>query len=134
MKWSMPGRAVLRLVYVGLAPTTLAMFGVAPGLAAAPVEGPERITVYCQTGGEAALYALDPETGSRSRIVGYPVRNGVIPMANFRVSPDGTRLAFNGFKDPQSYRSLDSVWVQVIRPNAVPRMVSNLGGHPVWSP
>jgi Tol biopolymer transport system component len=83
---------------------------------------------------EWGLHVVDPVTNDWTRIAEYPIRNGVPAMSRFRVSPDGTRLAFNEYADRGFLVGESSLWIRDIRPGATPRKVGDLAGRPIWSP
>jgi Tol biopolymer transport system component len=100
-----------------------------------------KIVVYAQFiaddrrgGQEWGLHVVDPLTNTWTRIAEYPIKNGPIPMANIRVSPDATRLAFNEYRDHRTFISESSVWLRDLRPDVEPRKISDIGGRPIWSP
>jgi hypothetical protein len=85
-------------------------------------------------GEDWGVYVVDSATSTWTRIVEYPIDNGIVAMARFRLAPDARRLAYNEFRDNRSGFSLSSVWLRDIRRGAVPRKISNIDGRPIWSP
>jgi Tol biopolymer transport system component len=83
---------------------------------------------------EWGLHLVDPATDTWTRIAKYPVKNGVTELARFRVSLDGTRLAFNKYKSVRSVAILDSVWFQDLHPGSGQLRISGIGGRPIWAP
>ena len=82
------------------------------------------------------LHVVDPTTDRWTEVAGFPPGNGIVSMSDLRVSPDGTRVAFNEFAqpDPRSPAYPASVWLRDLRPGASPRKISDIHGRPIWSP
>src|SRR5262249_23176977 len=80
------------------------------------------------------LHVVDPATNTWTRIAEYPMKNGVHEMAIIRVSPDGTRIAFNEYQNHRAYVSPSSVWLRDLRPGMAPRKISDIRGRPIWTP
>jgi dipeptidyl aminopeptidase/acylaminoacyl peptidase len=84
----------------------------------------------------SGLHVVDPTTDRWTEVASFPPRNGIVSMSYLRVSPDGTRVAFNEFAqpDPRSPAYPASVWLRDLRPGASPRKISDIHGRPIWSP
>jgi dipeptidyl aminopeptidase/acylaminoacyl peptidase len=133
----------LRGFSVGLA--IVLLVGTGPPYASAGEEKADgthdKIVVYAQflakdrpDDQEWGLHVVDPVTNAWSKLAEYQIQNGFPVMSRFRVSPDGTRLAFNEYMERGFYMGESSIWLRDLRPDATPRKLCNLGGRPIWSP
>jgi Tol biopolymer transport system component len=82
------------------------------------------------------LFLVDPATDVWTKVAQFTPRNGTPPMPSIRVSPDGTMVVFNEYRQAKdrSHVAPVSVWVQDLRAGASPRKISDIGGIPIWSP
>jgi Tol biopolymer transport system component len=84
--------------------------------------------------GKQGLYVVDPSTDVLTKMAEIPIKNGPIALANFRLSPDGQRIAYGEMKSEGGFAVYTSIWLRDLRPDAEPRKISDIAGWPIWSP
>lgn len=82
---------------------------------------------------EWGLFVVDPNTNRLEKVGVIPIKNGPIALADFRLSPDGKRIAYGEMKTIGHYADWTSVWLRELHPDAKARQISAIPGRPIWS-